>query len=101
VAALGVGALVLPVVAAASAEVPDEGGGSGSAAVVPHDPEAPNGPQYDPRYEVNRTQASGAAAGTADDAGVEVVQASASALAGAGIACGVMWLYRRRHAPAG
>lgn len=35
-----------------------------------------------------------------DDAGVEAVQAGASALGGAGLALGGLWLYRRRHAPA-
>lgn len=31
-----------------------------------------------------------------DDTRVEVVQSGASALGGAGVACGVIWLYRRR-----
>ena len=35
-----------------------------------------------------------------DDAGVEAVQAGASALGGAGLALGGLWLYRRGHAPA-
>ncbi|WP_165554093.1 hypothetical protein [Kribbella capetownensis] len=40
------------------------------------------------------------AASLSDDSGAEAVQAGASALAGAGLAFGGMWLYRRRQAPA-
>jgi hypothetical protein len=36
-----------------------------------------------------------------DDAGVEVIRAGASAIGGAGVALGGVWLYRRRHAPVG
>jgi len=96
VAAVCVGAVVLPAVEA-WADLPDEGGGSRPAAVVPHDPSPPNYPQYDPRYEVSRADAAGT---SVDNTATEVVQASASALAGAGVACGVIWMYRRRHAPA-
>ena len=53
-------------------------------AVVLHDPS----PAYDP------TPAK--ASGTADHSRVEAVQAGASALGGAGVACAAMWLYRRR-----
>ncbi|TCC54383.1 hypothetical protein E0H73_38680 [Kribbella pittospori] len=35
-----------------------------------------------------------------DDAAVEAVQAGASAVGGAGLALGGLWLYRRRQAPA-
>ena len=35
-----------------------------------------------------------------DDYGAGALEAGASALGGAGIAFGGMWLYRRRHAPA-
>ncbi len=35
-----------------------------------------------------------------DDIGAEALQAGASALGGAGVALGGMWLYRRRHQPA-
>jgi hypothetical protein len=60
--------------------------------VVSLDPAPPNYPAYDARYEVTPVGSSG----SADDTRVEVVQAGASALGGAGVACGVMWLYRRR-----
>jgi hypothetical protein len=96
---VAVAAVVLPAVEA-SAKLPIDGGGSQPAAAVAHDPGPPHYPQYDPRYEVSRTDASGTSAAAADDTGVEVIQASASALAGTGFARGVMWLYRRRHIPA-
>ncbi len=35
-------------------------------------------------------------AGTTDHTRIAAVQAGASALGGAGVACGAMWLYRRR-----
>jgi hypothetical protein len=60
--------------------------------VVTHDPGSPSSPAFDPRYEVSPVGSSG----SSDDTRVEVVQAGASALGGAGVACGVMWLYRRR-----
>jgi hypothetical protein len=64
--------------------------------VVVHDPGPPNYPSYDPRYRVSPVESQGTGAGSSDDTGVEVVRAGASALGGAGVACGVMWLYRRR-----
>jgi hypothetical protein len=98
VAAPAAGVVMLPAVEA-SAKVPDDEG-SRPAAVAPYDPAPPNFPEYDPRYELSRSTTSGSNAGSTDDAGVEALQTGASALAGAGVACGVMWLYRRRHAPA-
>lgn len=59
------------------------------------DPGPPNYPTYDPRYEVPQ-----GVTVSRDDNGVEVLQASASALGGAAVAFGAMWLYRRRQAPA-
>jgi hypothetical protein len=53
-------------------------------AVVLHDP----GPGHDP------TPANTSA--TEDHSRIAAVQAGASALGGAGVACGAMWLYRRR-----
>ncbi|TCN32192.1 hypothetical protein EV642_128102 [Kribbella sp. VKM Ac-2500] len=38
--------------------------------------------------------------GSSDDNGAETMRAGASALGGAGLAFGGLWLYRRRHAPA-
>lgn len=38
---------------------------------------------------------------TSDDNAAEALQASASALGGAAVAFGGMWLYRRRHVLAG
>ena len=67
------------------------------AVVVPADPNPPNYPEYDSPYQVSPVESSGTVAASSDVAGFEVVQAGASALGGAGIACGVMWLYRRRN----
>jgi hypothetical protein len=61
-------------------------------AVVLRDPSPPNYAAYDPSYRVIPAET----AGTADHSRVEVVQAGGSALGGAAVACGVMWLYRRR-----
>ncbi|WUJ70365.1 hypothetical protein OG809_35365 [Kribbella soli] len=63
-------------------------------------------PEYNyPRYELGgsvtpspstiRSQVS------ADDSGAEAVQAAASAVAGASLALGGSWLYRRRRVPVG
>jgi hypothetical protein len=65
--------------------------------VVPRDPSPPNYPEFDPRYQVSPVEHSGTTASSSDDTGLEVVQAGASALGGAGVACGVMLLYRRRN----
>jgi hypothetical protein len=61
-----------------------------------------NVPEYNyPEYKLDvPTSPTGPARASGDDTGVEVLQASASALGGAGLALGGMWLYRRRHAPA-
>lgn len=67
------------------------------AVVVPRDPEPPNYPAYDSSYPVSPAESSGTVAASSGESGPEVVQAGASALGGAGVACGVMWLYRRRN----
>ena len=67
------------------------------AVVVRHDPSPPNYPEFDPRYRVSPVESAGTVAASSDGTGLEVVQAGASALGGAGVACGVMWLYRRRN----
>lgn len=45
------------------------------------------------------TLATASAEAVGDDSGAEVLQAGASALGGASLALGGLWLYRRRHAP--
>jgi hypothetical protein len=67
------------------------------AVVVPVDPGPPNYPQYDSPAPVSPVESSGTVAASSDMAGLDVAQAGASALGGAGVACGVMWLYRRRN----
>jgi hypothetical protein len=67
------------------------------AVVVPRDPGPPNYPEFDPRYGVSPVESTATVAASSDGTGLEVVQAGASALGGAGVACGVMWLYRRRN----
>jgi hypothetical protein len=83
----------------ASARVPDDV--PPDASVAPRDPPAPeyNYPNYDRQYEVPHAETATLGSGS-DDNGVEVLQAGASALGGAAIALGGMWLYRRRHLPA-
>ena len=76
---------------------PDEGNGyPGSETTGPEY----NYPNYDPAYEVPAVKTVSAQI-LSDDNGVEALQAGASALGGAAIAFGGMWLYRRRHALAG
>lgn len=73
---------------------PDEGTGyPGSETTGPEY----NYPNYDPAYEVPAVKTV-AAQSLSDDNGAEVLQAGASALGGAAVAFGGMWLYRRRHA---
>ncbi len=75
---------------------PDEGTGyPGSGDKSPEY----NHPNYDPRYEVPRAQAATVSAAS-DDTVVEIVQAGGSAVGGAVVAFGAMWVYRRRHVPA-
>lgn len=50
----------------------------------------------DKEIPVERPAAVVSHAPSTDDTRVEVVQSGASALGGAGVACGVIWLYRRR-----
>jgi len=73
---------------------PDEGSGyPGSEATSPDY----NHPNYDPRYEVPRVEAA-TVSSASDDNGAETIQTGASALGGAGIALGAVWIYRRRQA---
>jgi hypothetical protein len=58
-----------------------------------------NYPNYDPQHEVAPVAAA-MAPSPSDDNAAEALQAGASALGGAGLAFGGLWLYRRRHAPA-
>jgi LPXTG-motif cell wall-anchored protein len=65
----------------------------------------PNFPEYNyPEYKLDvptlPTDLTGSTEASGDDNGVEVLQAGASALGGAGLALGGLWLYRRRRAPA-
>lgn len=81
----------------ASARPPDDGRPE-KPLVAPHDPPASpcNYPEYAPQYEVASLE--GPTVHTSsDDNGVEALQASASALGGAGVALAGMWLYRRRQ----
>jgi len=81
----------------ASARVPDDV--PRDTVVVPHDPTPPTYPEYDPRYEVPEVEHP-AVPGGADDDAAEATRSSASALGGAALALGGMWLYRRsRHVP--
>jgi hypothetical protein len=74
----------------ATANVPPEE--PGPAAVVPRDPGPPNYPDY------SSYQAPISSSASADGTAVEVLQAGASAVGGAGIAIAGAWLYRRRQA---
>jgi hypothetical protein len=60
----------------------------------------PNYPRVEARMPTSPTDPRVPTEASGDDTGVEVLQAGASALGGAGLAIGGMWLYRRRHAPA-
>ena len=80
-----------------SSDWPDEG--TGYPATGSTSPEY-NYPNYDPKYEVAPVKAA-TVQSRSDDNGAEALQASASALGGAGVAFGGMWLYRRRHVLAG
>jgi hypothetical protein len=75
--------------------VPDEGSGyPGSETKSPEY----NYPKYDPQYEVPRVEAPPVNSAS-DHYRAQALQAGASALGGAGVALGAMWLYRRRHVP--
>jgi hypothetical protein len=80
-----------------SPDWPDEGAGYPRADAKGSEPNYPN---YDPKYEVTPVQAA-TGQSTSDDNAAEALQASASALGGAAVAFGGMWLYRRRHVLAG
>jgi hypothetical protein len=113
--AFALGAVVLTATEA-SAMTEDSGAGSRSQAVPNPSPDWPdegagypgsetrnseyNYPNHDPKYEVTPVQAA-TGQSTSDDNAAEALQASASALGGAGVAFGGMWLYRRRHVLAG
>jgi hypothetical protein len=58
-------------------------------------PGPPNYPEDDPHYQANPT--SGAGPTSAESTAPQWRQAGASALAGIGATCGVIWLYRRHH----
>ena len=73
---------------------PDEGSGfPGASAERPEY----NYPNYDPKYEVVPVEAAAVSHSRSDDNGVEALQSGASALGGAAIAFGCVWLYRRRQ----
>ena len=75
---------------------PDEGSGFPGSAKTPEY----NYPKYDPKYEVAPITAAPAkvtAQSSSDGNGVELVQSGASALGGAALALGGVWLYRRRQ----
>ena len=94
ISALALGAAGIAAADASAREAPEPHYGN----TVPE----PNYPEYNyPEYKLDvPTSPTGPALASADDTGVEVLQASASALGGAGLALGGLWLYRRRHAPA-
>jgi hypothetical protein len=79
---------------------PDEGSGYPSSGAS--SPEY-NYPNYDPTREVARVAPVKAAsvASPSDDTVATVLQSGASALGGAGVAFGAMWLFRRHHRLAG
>jgi hypothetical protein len=96
VPALAVCAVALTTTEAA-AKVPEEIAQPGS--VAPHDP-----PAWTHNHPQDRTDILGITAAapervvvSVDDGTAEALQASASALGGAGVAFGSLWLYRRRH----
>jgi hypothetical protein len=90
--ALAFGAMALTSTEA-SARVPED---PGPTAIEPYNPGPPNYPGYDPRYEVPSAQAA-TGLSASDDTLTEALQAGGSALGGAGVALGGLWLYRRRH----
>lgn len=67
------------------------------AAVAPGDPDPANYPADNSSDPVSPVESSGTVAAPSDGTGLAVVQDGASALGGAGVAFGVMWLYRRRQ----
>ena len=75
---------------------PDEGSGYPGSEATPEY----NYPKFDPKYEV-ATPAKATPAKVSqtksDGNGVEFVQSGASALGGAAVALGGVWLYRRRQ----
>jgi hypothetical protein len=94
VPALALGAFALTT-AEASARVPAED--ARHSATVPHDPPVP---EYKyPEYKLGEPPmpATIRVAVPVDDNVAEALQASATALGGAGLALGGVWLYRRRH----
>ena len=73
---------------------PEEGSGyPGSGTARPEY----NYPNYDPKFEVARVETAATSTGTSDDNGVEALQSGASALGGAAVAFGSLWLYQRRR----
>ena len=102
----------------AASEWPDEGSGfplAGNPSAAPGWPDEASGypgsqnttseypyPNYDPKYEVVRTEATPSkttAQSSSDGNGFQFVQSGASAAAGAAVAVGTIWMYRRRQTP--
>jgi hypothetical protein len=95
----------------AASEWPDEGSGfplAGNPSAAPGYPGSQNTtseypyPNYDPKYEVVRTEATpikATAQSSSDGNGFQFVQSGASAAAGAAVAVSTIWMYRRRQTP--
>jgi hypothetical protein len=114
--AVALGAVVLTTTdASASGKDPESDGASQSAPLTTpgwpdegtgfpgrSDTKTPeyNYPNYDPKYDVAPVTTT-TSQSRSDDNGVEALQAGASALGGAAVAFGGMWLFRRRHVLAG
>lgn len=83
----------------AAPDWPDEGSGyPGSQNTTSEYPY----PNYDPKYEVVRTEATpikATAQSSSDGNGFQFVQSGASAAAGAAVAVSTIWMYRRRQTP--
>ncbi|MGW1339835.1 hypothetical protein ACWCOV_02180 [Kribbella sp. NPDC002412] len=92
VPALAVAAVVLAA-SESSAGVPPEDPGPATT-VAPNNPGPPNYPNYDIR--TSTTTGTGSSS-SADDTAVEILQAGAAAIGGAGIALAGTWVYRRRQ----
>lgn len=113
VSALALSAAALGATQASAREAPEPGSGYTTTPdchwayhpVCDEDPvPEPNLPEYNyPEYKLDvptvPTSPAGSTEALGDDIGVEVLQTGASALGGAGLALGGLWLYRRRHAP--
>jgi len=67
------------------------------AAVAPGDPDPAKYPADNSSDPASSVESSGTVAASSGGTGPTIVQDGASALGGAGVAFGVMWLYRRRQ----